>query len=243
MTKDDLKVGWWVEIREGDFYRVTDIRHIKRADGGWWLDLSDYSNDLMYQNKMSELDIVKVYKPKANLPFDINNVTLAWQRTEQTPEQKRIAELETELAGAKERHMINSDLYEKLKEENTDLKYKLFEFKDLNINKLSEDFIDLRSELLKTVKENDTLKQHLADKPREFKVGDRVQCVRYDDVNVKYGEFGLLIIVDDDYSPYGVRWDRNIRGHDLRKENKPNCEDGHGRWMHKGDIALVGDIK
>jgi len=62
----------------------------------------------------------------------------------------------------------------------------------------------------------------------EFKVGDRVfSIVNSPDDNsyISFGSTGTVChVYFEDYAPIGVRWDKDVRGHDC----DGYCETGHG---------------
>lgn len=123
-TKDDLKTGMLVELRDGEKYMVfkdapslntagTDcLVNINRDD---WFYLSNFTDSihLVNSNHSSDWDIVRVFQAKH--PYAFTGVgseyQLIWERVEKSPQQLKIEELEQTINKAKQQ-------IEELKEEN-----------------------------------------------------------------------------------------------------------------------------
>jgi len=75
-------------------------------------------------------------------------------------------------------------------------------------------------------------------KPYDFKVGDRVVCIK-DYECIKIGYTGTIVIIkEDDYPTIGVEWDTYVGGHDLEGES----EYGHGYYVNPEDIETTGHV-
>ena len=89
MKKSDLKTGMVVELRNEDKYLVMNDS-ILNLDG--WDKMSNYENDLT-SRAFDSLDILKVYETSGGSfknMFLISNLTLIWEREENTPVDKLI---------------------------------------------------------------------------------------------------------------------------------------------------------
>lgn len=69
---------------------------------------------------------------------------------------------------------------------------------------------------------------------KEFKVGDRVRCVKANWGKLKVGDLGTVIDVKEDGAA-GVEFDNEVGGHDCYGKGK----DGHCWWQRKHEIELV----
>ena len=87
MKKSDLKTGMVVELRNEDKYLVVNDS-ILNLDG--WDKMSNYENDLT-SRAFDSLDILKVYETSGGSfknMFLNSNLTLIWEREENTPVDK-----------------------------------------------------------------------------------------------------------------------------------------------------------
>ena len=87
MKKSDLKTGMVVELRNEDKYLVVNDS-ILNLDG--WDKMSNYENDLT-SRAFDSLDILKVYETSGGSFKNIflnSNLTLIWEREENTPVDK-----------------------------------------------------------------------------------------------------------------------------------------------------------
>ena len=87
MKKSDLKTGMVVELRNEDKYLVMND-NILNLDG--WDKMSNYENDLT-SRAFDSLDILKVYETSGGSfknMFLNSNLTLIWEREENTPVDK-----------------------------------------------------------------------------------------------------------------------------------------------------------
>ena len=87
MKKSDLKTGMVVELRNEDKYLVMNDS-ILNLDG--WDKMSNYENDLT-SRAFDSLDILKVYETSGGSfknMFLNSNLTLIWEREENTPVDK-----------------------------------------------------------------------------------------------------------------------------------------------------------
>ena len=77
---------------------------------------------------------------------------------------------------------------------------------------------------------------------KQFKVGDRVRCLK-DSMNVvKAGSEGIILYINP--STVGVEFDNLTKGHELEwcaKDGNTNvkCKKGHGWWMLHEEIELI----
>jgi hypothetical protein len=96
-TKSDLKTGMVVRYRDGE-YRIL-IDKVLTGIGGFNV-LSLYNDSLLGVNA-SNVDIVAVYNMCNARPIDIylkgEHLTLIWERTEQTPAQKEMEVLQSQI--------------------------------------------------------------------------------------------------------------------------------------------------
>lgn len=67
-----------------------------------------------------------------------------------------------------------------------------------------------------------------------FNVGDRVQYINNTSQRL-YLELGTVVYPFGGF--VGVRFDKNVKGHDLGG----HCEYGHGRWVPRGNLVIVND--
>ena len=82
MTKADLVTGMTVQTRNGDWYLVYDG---KLVDHDGYLNLVDYTADLLEMFSMSEYDIMKACEP-SNMAWTIDDILekhgeVLWERT------------------------------------------------------------------------------------------------------------------------------------------------------------------
>jgi hypothetical protein len=99
MTKNDLKVGYVVETKEGNLYMVMETQSGKifvRNEGFNWL--SSYKDDLINQ-ELSEFDVTRIYGfsylPMESFKISKNNRPLLWKRKEY--KEMTLAEIEKAL--------------------------------------------------------------------------------------------------------------------------------------------------
>jgi hypothetical protein len=96
-TKSDLKTGMFVKQREGMYMLVLEDRAV--GNTGFTL-LSDVRHNLL-ASAYKHLDIVAVYKASGDGVMtdymEGNELTLIWERTEQTPAQKEMEVLQTKM--------------------------------------------------------------------------------------------------------------------------------------------------
>lgn len=93
-TKADLKNRMVVEYRNGSLRLVVGDTLIGK---GGFLSLSDYKENLIYENEKAEFDIVKIYNRISNLDNleIIGALDLLWERPE-IPEIKEVTMSEVE---------------------------------------------------------------------------------------------------------------------------------------------------
>jgi hypothetical protein len=105
-TKSDLRTGMFVKQRDGMFMAVLDDRAVGNI---LFTKLSDIQDNLL-ANNFSHLDIVAVYKPSVSGVMDdyMRGVGLAtiWERTEQTPAQKGMEELQLQISKLQEQAKV-----------------------------------------------------------------------------------------------------------------------------------------
>lgn len=106
-TKNDLKVGYVLEQRNGVMVMVMDTRNVGRAyveeDGSMWIEESKYGDDLVYKSpyvgSLPELDIVAVYgfcdNPRYSREASTRGRELLWDREE--AKKMTVEEIEKEL--------------------------------------------------------------------------------------------------------------------------------------------------
>ena len=87
-TLDDLKVGYLVELRNGELHIIMQsiCGSILIDRSGEWLNLNIYNNNLNHKNGNTKFDIIKVYgfdkAPSLSLDFFAENRELLWERKE-----------------------------------------------------------------------------------------------------------------------------------------------------------------
>jgi hypothetical protein len=106
-TKSDLKTGMFVKYRNGEYRMV--LGNIITGDG--WMSLNELSSNLLENiNGANKLDVMSVYTAKHNSTI-INylkgkELTLIWERTEQTPVQKEMEELQEKITKLQEQAKV-----------------------------------------------------------------------------------------------------------------------------------------
>jgi hypothetical protein len=105
-TKSDLKTGMVVRYRDGEYRLFID--KVLMGIGGFNI-LSLYNDNLLGSNA-SNVDIVAVYSMCNARPIDIylkgEELTLIWERTEQTPAQKEMEELQAQIKKLQEQAKV-----------------------------------------------------------------------------------------------------------------------------------------
>ena len=104
-TKSDLKTGMFVKYRNGDMRLVLgDI-----VTGDYWSHLSRFDTHLNHKD-YKERDIMSVYtaNEEAGLKayFDGKLLKLIWERTEQSPAQKEMEELRSQISKLQEQAKV-----------------------------------------------------------------------------------------------------------------------------------------
>jgi hypothetical protein len=102
-TKSDLKTGMFVKYRNGEYRMV--LGNIITGDG--WMSLNDLSSNLLENiNGRNRLDVMSVYTAKHNATIASylkgQDLTLIWERTEQTPAQKEMEVLQQQAKALQE---------------------------------------------------------------------------------------------------------------------------------------------
>jgi hypothetical protein len=106
-TKSDLKTGMFVKYRKGSYRMV--LGNIITGDG--WMSLNELRDDLSEDNtSMGRLDVMSVYVTKSNRAigeyFKGDSLKLIWERTEQTPAQKEMEELQAQITKLQEQAKV-----------------------------------------------------------------------------------------------------------------------------------------
>jgi hypothetical protein len=106
-TKSDLKTGMFVKYRNGEYRMV--LGNIITGDG--WMSLNELRDDLSEDNtSMGRLDVMSVYVTKSNRAigeyFKGDSLKLIWERTEQTPAQKEMEELQAQITKLQEQAKV-----------------------------------------------------------------------------------------------------------------------------------------
>ena len=103
-TKNDLQTGMVVETKDGTKYVVMRNSCMPAPDSDFivnrngWNTLNNYSDNLLENHYYSDLDIIKVYKPKyPNVirTFEDDELKLIWQRKDY--KEMTVAEIEEKL--------------------------------------------------------------------------------------------------------------------------------------------------
>lgn len=97
MTKDDLRTGMVVELRNGDVCLVIGGNFVDKTTH---IPIDAYNYGLAIENN-DKFDVLRIYKePKNLLGFDslkrTGGLKLLWERQEKSPIQLEIEELEKE---------------------------------------------------------------------------------------------------------------------------------------------------
>lgn len=110
-SKDDLKVGYVVQRRDGTLFMVVPVMSKGGANNEYemrivdkeyhWDSIPKYSDDLKTDNNFTGFDIVKVYgfSKYANncLQISTENRNLIWERKEEIKKEMTVEEIEKEL--------------------------------------------------------------------------------------------------------------------------------------------------
>jgi hypothetical protein len=106
-TKSDLKTGMFVKQRNGDFKIVLDNATFSYD---YFLELSSYGEKLTNRNNQKEFDITAVYKTNKSTSLtkylEGQGLTIIWERTEQTPAQKEMEELQSQISKLQEQAKV-----------------------------------------------------------------------------------------------------------------------------------------
>lgn len=86
---------------------------------------------------------------------------------------------------------------------------------------------------------NTPIKQEVM-KDYEFKVGDRVKCIKAFE-RVPQNLCGTILLISGRYPYIGVRWDIYVDGHNLN--GIVDCKDGYGYYVEKDHIELISESK
>jgi hypothetical protein len=110
-TKSDLKTGMFVKYRNGGIRLVLD----GIVTGDHWSSLLDFDSNLKCR-ETKERDIMTVYEVagRGNITMYLNGESLRviWERTEQTPVQKEMEELQAQITKLQEQaKVLQSKLY------------------------------------------------------------------------------------------------------------------------------------
>ena len=106
-SKADLKSGYRVQYRKGDFRTVflnSEYGDILSGNGNW-ATLSEFGDDLL--SIMSEFDIMAVYAPPVSLMTENPSTEfgfLVWKREAKSPEQLAYEQLQAQIADEETRH-------------------------------------------------------------------------------------------------------------------------------------------
>lgn len=102
-TKSDLKTGMVLKLHDGEIVMVLkDTNNGDIVSGQTWMPLSAFRDDLTYRHTCeADSDIVQVYQPGTNAEYLGNGLcigqsSLIWQRTEKSPAQIKLEQLEAE---------------------------------------------------------------------------------------------------------------------------------------------------
>ncbi|HET8685500.1 MAG TPA: hypothetical protein VFM18_02410 [Methanosarcina sp.] len=99
-SKKDLKLGMRVVYRNGDIRVIGPKGRLHDESHDRTTSLSNFSEDLMYSNGPSPLDIMEVYDAPVRLDnfFDFSvKGYLLFKRVEETPAQKELRDIEEQL--------------------------------------------------------------------------------------------------------------------------------------------------
>jgi hypothetical protein len=106
-TKSDLKTGMFVKQRNGDFKIVLDNATFSYD---YFLELSSYGEKLTNRNNQKEFDIMSVYKTSSNVSLSYylkgQDLNLIWERTEQTPAQKEMEDVLSQISKLQEQAKV-----------------------------------------------------------------------------------------------------------------------------------------
>jgi hypothetical protein len=106
-TKSDLKTGMFVKQRNGDFKIILGKATFSYD---YFMELLSYSDGLTHSNNQKEFDIMSVYKKSSNVPLSYylkgQDLTLIWERTEQTEAQKEMEELQAQITKLQEQAKV-----------------------------------------------------------------------------------------------------------------------------------------